>query len=59
MRLVSLLCFFEPCVDLEVFCYTEHFMNVALQAIKRIQGRVAVQIQLAMWLPQNRDNTGG
>lgn len=55
----SLLCVSEPCVNLEVFCYTEGGMNEALRAVKRIQCRVAAQIQLAMWLPRNGDNTGG
>lgn len=45
------VCFSKPCVKPEMLRYAENAMKVALPTVKRIQCRVAVQIQLAFWLP--------
>lgn len=49
------VCLSESCVKCEVFCYgggrTKNVMKEALPAVKRIQCKVEVRIQLALWAP--------
>lgn len=59
----------HPCVFEWVMCQmwsvllrggrTKNVMKEALPAVKRIQCKVEVRIQLALWAPWNDDNTDG
>ena len=51
---VLCVCLSESCVKCEVFWYggrTKNVMKEALPAVKRIQCKVEVRIQLALWAP--------